>query len=354
MSDVIVIGGGIAGVATAARLAPHAHVTLLESEAHLGYHASGRSAAMFEENYGAPAVCALSRASRVHFETGDYLSPRGIMILSRAHETEAFEADMQALHCAEIDMDTARQMVPILADTVTRAAYHAEAEDIDTDRLIQDFARIIRANGGVIQTGSTVSKITRRDGKWQVMADGTFSAPILINAAGAWADHIAKLAGVAPIGLTPCRRSMARMPAPGGHDVQRWPMFFGPGETWYAKPDAGKLIVSPAEEDATAPQDAWADDMIIAEGIARYQGFVSEPVNRVETTWAGLRTFAPDRQLVLGPDPDQPSFIWCAGQGGYGFQTAPAASQLVADLTLGHVPAIDAEVAAALHPKRFR
>jgi len=147
---------------------------------------------------------------------------------------------------------------------------------------------------------------------------------------------------------------MARMPAPGGHDPASWPMIIGAGETWYAKPDAGKWIVSPAEEDPVdAPHDAWADDMVLAEGIARYQPFVTEDVTRVETTWAGLRTFSPDRTLVLGRDAAEPDFIWCSGQGGYGFQTAPAASQLLADLIAGRAPALPPEIVAALSPERF-
>ena len=147
---------------------------------------------------------------------------------------------------------------------------------------------------------------------------------------------------------------MARLPAPGGHALRDWPIFFGVGETWYAKPDAGALLVSPADEDPVEPHDAWADDMVLAEGLARYSAMVTEPVTRVLTSWAGLRSFSPDRALVLGPDPDAPEFIWCAAQGGYGFQTAPAASQLLADLVMGRTPGLAADVVASLTPDRFR
>ena len=147
---------------------------------------------------------------------------------------------------------------------------------------------------------------------------------------------------------------MARLPAPGGHDVSAWPMFFGVGESWYAKPDAGALLVSPADEDPVEPHDAWADDMVLAEGVARYEEMVTTPVERLLTSWAGLRSFAPDRALVLGPDPAEPDFIWCAAQGGYGFQTAPAASQLVADLTLGRSSEFSSEVLSQLTPERLR
>ena len=175
----------------------------------------------------------------------------------------------------------------------------------------------------------------------------------MINAAGAWVDEIAQLAGIAPLGFTPNRRSMVRIPAPGGHDVTKWPMLFGPGESWYAKPDAGKLLVSPAEEHATTPHDAWADDMVLAEGIARYEAHVTEPVTRVEHSWAGLRTFSPDRSLVIGFAPQDRGFFWLAGQGGYGMQSSPAASQLAADLITGQTPQIDAQAVAALDPARF-
>jgi glycine/D-amino acid oxidase-like deaminating enzyme len=161
------------------------------------------------------------------------------------------------------------------------------------------------------------------------------------------------MAAVRPIGLTPFRRSMARIPAPHGIDVSSWPMVFGTGETFYFKPDAGALIVSPAEEHPMDPHDAWADEMVLAEGLARYEEHVTEPVTRLLASWAGLRTFAPDRVPVIGFDPAVPDFVWLAGQGGYGFQTAPAASRLAADLIGGRTPGIDPGTVAALSPVRF-
>lgn len=351
MSDIIVIGGGIAGVSAAARLSPHAHVTLIEGEDALGYHASGRSAALFEKNYGSPSVIALNYASEA--DQQPYLSPRGFMLLGRAGEEDAFEADANTFKSPEISVEEARAHVPILNDTITRAAYHSGALDIDTDRMIQDFAKTVRANGGQVLTGNAVTAISF-DKTWSVRCGNeTLTADLLVNAAGAWADQVAVMAEIMPVGITPLRRSMARIPAPGGHDVSRWPIFFGVGETWYAKPDAGALLVSPADEDPVDPHDAWADDMVLAEGLDRYASHVTEPVTRVETSWAGLRSFAPDRTLVLGQDPENVRFIWCAGQGGYGFQTAPAASQLVADLTLGRPPEVDAATAKSLSPARF-
>jgi D-arginine dehydrogenase len=357
MDDFLIIGGGIAGVSAAARLAAHGRVTLLEAEPALGYHASGRSAALFEATYGKPSTVALNRASYDFHasEAGGFLTPRGLLVVGGTDEEATFRRDLDLMGLEPITVEAARALVPILNPAaVAFAATHAEAWDIDTDRLIQHFARLARGNGQVV-TKAPVIAIRRTATGWAVRAgDAVHEARILVNAAGAWADRIASLAGLAPLGLTPLRRSMARIPAPGGRDVSRWPMIFGAGESWYAKPDAGKLIVSPADEDPAEPHDAWADDMVLAEGLARYEARVTEPVTRVETSWAGLRTFAPDRGLVLGPDPLDRAFVWCAGQGGYGFQTSPAASALLAARVAGTRPDLPPDVVSALSPDRFR
>ncbi|WP_170395327.1 NAD(P)/FAD-dependent oxidoreductase [Ruegeria arenilitoris] len=356
MIDFLVIGGGIAGLSAGARLSYHGRVTVLEAEDAFGYHASGRSAALFEENYGPPSVVALNRASAAFMraENGGYLTPRDLMLVGRKDQAEIFERDVHDLNMQVIPTAQALARVPILnPDTLGFAALSSGAFDIDTDRLLQDFARTIRGNGGDVVTKARVTAI-RKDGRWVVEAGEVFEARILINAAGPWVDEIAVMAGIAPIGIIPKRRSMARLPAPGGHDLSGWPMMLGAGETWYAKPDAGKLLVSPCEADPVPPQDAYADDMVLAEGLARYEEMVTEPVTRVEVNWAGLRSFAPDGTLVLGPDPSDPSFVWSAGQGGYGFQTSPAASQLVADLTTGATSELDPEIIAALSPERLR
>ncbi|WP_298803815.1 FAD-binding oxidoreductase [uncultured Lentibacter sp.] len=357
MHDIIVIGGGIAGTSVAARLAPHAKVLLLEAETALAYHASGRSAALYESNYGLPSTVALSKASSAYFHTanGGYLSPRGLMIIARQDERDAFQQDSNTLGLEPISPAEALDLLPILdPETLAHASYHAAAWDIDTDRMVQDFARELRAHGGELKLGAPVRSIVRNSAGWCLETPtGRYEAKLLVNAAGAWVDELAKLAGLAPLGFTPLRRSMARIPAPGGHDVSSWPMVFGVGESWYAKPDAGALIVSPAEEDPMPPMDAWADDMVLAEGLARYEAHVTEPVTRIEANWAGLRTFSPDRALTIGFHSESPDFFWHAGQGGYGFQTAPAASQLAADLILGRSCDIDATMRAALSPERF-
>ncbi|MFN6977931.1 MAG: NAD(P)/FAD-dependent oxidoreductase, partial [Gemmobacter sp.] len=311
--DFCIIGGGIAGLSAASALSDLGRVVLLEAEDAFGYHSSGRSAALYEPNYGAPPNRALAAASGDALRAAGVLSPRGLLMVATADDLEAFEADTPHLGMDRVGADAAREMVPILSPDIVDAAFTASAWDIDTDRLLQGHARAIRAAGGETRTGARVTAIARTVQGWRVTAGDDVEARVLVNAAGAWVDGIAALSGVQPIGIVPHRRSMARIPAPGGHDVARWPMLFGPGETWYAKPDAGALIVSPAEEEATEPHDAWADDMVLAEGIARYEAYVTEPVTRLIGNWAGLRSFAPDRVLVLGRDPGDPAFLWCAG-----------------------------------------
>ncbi len=356
MDDFLIIGGGIAGLSVGARLSALGRVCLLESEDTLGYHASGRSAALYEPNYGTPAVVALSRASGdfFHRQTG-LLTPRGLMVIGAAGEEEAAERDIRALGMEPLGFDEARELVPVLRrEAVTRIGYHAKAWDIDTDRLLQLFAREIRANGGQVLTRQRVTGIRRSESGWQVRAgERAFEARRLVNAAGAWADEVARMAGIAPIGITPMRRSMARVAAPEGLDTARWPMLIGAGESWYAKPDAGALLISPADETPVEPHDAWAEDLTLAQGIAAYEACVTAPVTRMLANWAGLRSFAADRVLVIGPDAADASFLWMAGQGGYGFQTAPAASRLLADLAGGRAPALDAATCAALSPARF-
>ncbi len=352
--DILIIGGGIAGVSAAAALAPDAQVVLVEAEAALAHHASSRSAALYEPHYGAAPVVALSLASGDAFRASGWLSPRGIMMVAGAGEEEVFARDAAAMRLGEVPVAEARARVPILSPALTRAAIADHAWDIDTDAMVQGYARAARAAGAQVLLRAGVTAI-RRDGPgWRVTtAAGEVTAAVIVNAAGPWADAVAGLAGVAPLGLQPLRRSMARIPAPAGMDVGGWPMVFGPGESWYMKPDAGALIVSPAEEHPMPPHDAFACDMVLAEGLARYEAAVTAPVTRLLANWAGLRTFAPDRVPVIGRDPGLPSFFWLAGQGGYGFQTAPAAARLAADLLAGRAPTADAALVRALSPARF-
>ena len=355
MTDFLIIGGGVGGTSAGAALSKHGTVTLLETETALAYHASGRSAALFEENYGKPSTVALNAASRAYHVANDLLTPRGLMAVGTANSVDAFQADQAMMRLKTLSPSEAKAIVPILnTDLVTHAAWDTDAWDLDTDRMIQGYARTIRGNSGTLHTNTGVSTIKRTTTGWTVTTkQGDFSGAILVNAGGPWADQIAAMAGIKPIGLTAYRRSIGRIPAPSGHDMTTWPMIFGAGETWYCKPDAGALIVSPADEHAMDPHDAYADDMTLAEGFARFEAHVTEPVTRLLSSWAGLRTFSPDRTLVLGPDSSDASFIWCAGQGGYGMQSSPAAGQLLADLVNAKTPAIDAGAVAALHPARF-
>jgi glycine/D-amino acid oxidase-like deaminating enzyme len=355
MIDVLIIGGGIAGLSAAARLAPHVSVTLLEAERHMGFHSSSRSAAAYLPGYGTPGVSAMITASRAHFEAEGLLKPRGFMLLARPGEEAALEREIAAEGHQPISCEDAIARVPILRpETLAAAALQPDVFDLDADALLQAEARSARAAGAKIVTDARIEALSWDGSHWQVTTPrGAWQARRVINAAGAWADGLAQMAGLRPKGITPHRRSVARLPAPGGHDVTDWPFIEGIGERWYAKPDAGAWLVSPAEQDPIAPMDAWADDMVLAEGLARYEEMVTEPVTRMLANWAGLRSFVPDRDFVLGPDPDNPAFVWCAGQGGNGLQTAPAASKLLADLVLDRPTELPADLVATQSPARF-
>ncbi|MCC5987311.1 MAG: FAD-binding oxidoreductase [Pararhodobacter sp.] len=357
MSDFLIIGGGVAGLSAGAQLAALGDVVVVEAEAQTGYHASGRSAALYEAEYGAPATVALARASGEALAEMGALSPRGLMVVGQAHERDAFEQDCAALQLTRISPGEALQLVPILnRERVAMAAHSDAAQNIDTDLVLQTCARHIREKGGQIRTNAPVTAIRATAQGWEVtLGNGeTIVARQIVNAAGAWADRVAQLAGLPGIGLQPLRRSIAQLPAPAGHDIRAWPMTVSAGETWYAKPEAGKLLVSPADEDPVEPHDAWADDMVIAEGLARYEEMVTVPVTRVEVTWAGLRSFSPDRAPVLGSDPLNPAFLWCAGQGGQGFLSAPGAARVMAEAAGGTASGFSPEIIAALSPARYR
>ncbi|MET4102894.1 D-arginine dehydrogenase [Roseovarius sp. MBR-78] len=363
MTDIIVIGGGIAGVSAAAECArAGASVTVLESEPQIGYHATGRSAAIFIRNYGNATLRALNAAAEPIFEQpGEIsdtpiLSPRGELMIASEDELPVLDAYLDgALGVERLTGREAAAIVPILRpERIAGAMIERAARGIDVDLLLQGYARMLRARAGRIVTGAAVKALRREAGQWHVeTAQGTFTAPTVVNAAGAWADDVAALAGLPRLGLQPYRRSAAIIPAPEGHETEHWPIFGSIAETWYAKPEAGKLMVSPADEDPVDPHDAWPDDMVLAEGLHRFEQAVTHEVTRVEHSWAGLRTFAPDRTPVAGADPRATGFFWLAGQGGYGVQTAPALSQLSAALLSGAAPVLDAATRAALAPDRF-
>jgi D-arginine dehydrogenase len=355
--DFLIIGAGIAGLSAAVELSALGHVLVLEGEDAPGYHASGRSAALFDGNYGAAPVVALSEASLPELQAaGGLLSERGIMFVAAAHQAVEFAGLVSDHQLQVLNFEQAARRVPLLKPgAVAFAGYTDQAWDMDTDLMLQGYARVLRAAGGRVECRQQVNAITRVAEGWLVrtVSGAEYRARNIVNAAGAWADQLAVMAGIKPIGITPMRRSMARIPAPGGLDVKSWPMVVAVDMSFYCKPDAGSLIVSPAEEDLVEPHDAWADDMVLAEGLARYEEMVTEPVTRLESSWAGLRSFAPDEVLVLGPSLQDERFVWAAGQGGYGFQTAPASARLIADLVAGRVPELAPDMVRALSAERF-
>lgn len=353
----------MAGISAAARLSEHLDVTVLEGEADLGYHSTGRSAAIFIRNYGNKTLRALNVASEPELTHPDgisdrsLLSPRGELLIATEQDMPVLEAyldsadDMERLTALE-----ASKLVPILnTDRLVGAAIESSAQEIDVDRMLQGYARLATAQGAKIIRKAKVTACRKSDGIWQVeTSQGNYETPVVINAAGAWADEVAQMAGVAQLGFVGMRRSMAVIPAPDGHDVSKWPLFAAASEDFYAKPDAGTLLVSPADEDPVDPHDVWADDMVLAEGLDRYEKAVTVPVTRVLHSWAGLRTFAPDRTPVVGYDPQAAGFFWLAGQGGYGIQTAPALSRLVMNLITQTNPNLGQAIVTALSPDRFK
>ncbi|WP_343714298.1 FAD-binding oxidoreductase [Inquilinus sp.] len=368
--DIAVIGGGIAGASLARAAANGRRVLLLERESQPGYHSSGRSAALFSETYGNAVVRALSTGSREFLSAppedfaGFVLTrPRGAMHVGRPGQEAAIREEAEALAALvpsvrEIGAADALAQVPVLRPGgVAGAVFEPEALDIDTNGMLQGSLRGLRRQGGEVRTGAEVTALVPLPGGgWRVETTaGTVEAGIVVNAAGSWADAIAALAGVAPVGLVPKRRTAFLFEAPG-HDVDGWPLVVDLDETFYIKPDAGKLLGSPADETPSPPCDAQAEEIDVAVAADRIEGATTLQIRRLTHRWAGLRSFVADKTPVLGFDPAAPGFFWCAGQGGYGFQTAPAMARLGAALLRGDpVPEDLARLgvtAAALAPGR--
>ena len=305
-TDVIVIGGGIAGIGVAAMLSDSCQVVIIERESQCGYHTTGRSAAMHVPSYGPPAMRRLTEASEAYLasppdelNTGSLLSNRGEMLIGRPGEEALLDAAVaESPTHQRLTVTDALDLVPILdASRVCGAVYEPIARDIDVDRLLQSWHRLVLNRGGSVQTDAAVTAVRRIGNVWQVIAgDMSVEAPVVVNAAGAWAGAIAVMAQQQPIALQPCRRSAGLLPA-SNFPVEmqsrflQWPMFAGVKEDWYARPMSGKLMVSPADEDPVDPHDAFADDMRLAEGIENFEQMVTIEVTRVENTWGGLRTF---------------------------------------------------------------
>jgi len=345
--DTIVIGAGIAGASAAYELAADRKVLVLERESQPGYHATGRSAALFHDTYGKGAVVKLTRASRGFYEKppegfteAELLTPRGVLIFGRADQRAKLEASQRESEKAGVSArlvsrDEAVALVPVLRPDYIAVAVHEPAVmDLDAHAIHQGFLKGLRRRGGRVVTDADVTAVKRTGGEWTVDTPaGSFAAPAVVNAAGAWGDEIARLAGVRPVGLSPKRRTAFMVATE--HDARTWPAAIDADEAFYIKPDAGQLLASPANEDAMPPHDVQAEEMDIAIAIDRIETATTLQVRKIGRKWAGLRSFVADRVMVAGYDDAAPGFFWLVGQGGYGFQTGPALARATAALVAG-------------------
>ncbi len=350
-ADFIVIGAGIAGSSAAAELAGKGRVVVLERESQPGYHTTGRSAAMYEPVYGPPLVRKLILASHDYLSSppegfceGPILTPRGSLHLFRPGQDEYFEEarediasvvpDHQVLDRAGIE-----SRIPVVRpDFADRAIYFDASEDIDVHALHQGYLRFMKSAGGELVVNAEVEGISRSDGggDWLVSTRaGNYAAPVLVNAAGAWCDVVAEMAGVAPIGLQPRRRNAVLVNLPDGMDPSNWPVTFCDDPLFYCKPDAGRLMVSPADEIPSPPCDARPEEIDIAIALDRLETATTIPIGKPEHDWAGLRSFVEDEMLVAGFDADAEGFFWLTGQGGFGIETSPTMMEITGALISG-------------------
>lgn len=354
--DFAVIGAGIAGASLAAELAAHASVVLLEAEERPGYHATGRSAAFWEQCYGGPEIVPLTLASGPYLREHRFLSNRGALYIARESESgllDGFMARFGPTGAAieRIGRAAMAAIIPGLRAEWTGAVWEPECADIDVAGLHQHYLGLGRRRGVVLETRARLSQAVRHGDRWLLSCENgpAFSASILANAAGAWADDVALMAGVAPLGIAPLRRTVAQLrtdPAPPA-DL---PLVLDIAGRFYFKPEAGRLWLSPHDEAPSPPCDAAPEELAVAEAIERFEAVTDWRIEAVERRWAGLRSFAPDRLPVYGLDSRVEGFAWFAGQGGYGIQTAPAAARLTAQLLLGRErDAMTAGLDAALY-----
>lgn len=368
-ADFLVVGGGIAGASLAWALSPANSVTLLEAEQQPGFHATGRSAAFFSEIYGNETIRALTAASRNFFASppagfcdGPLLSPRDCLIVAAADrlgdlQTQFAELSAHSDAIKNESADFALERVPVLRrERVAGCIWEPDSQRIDVHTLLQGYLRGFRRRGGTVVTSAKVESAHRRGDEWTVgTTAGEFRGRVLVNAAGAWADQVAERAGASTLGLQPMRRTVAVIETDERGDSESWSAVTDFDESYYFMPEAGQLLLSPADETPTLAGDAYPDDVDVAIAVDRFEATTTLNVRRVAQQWAGLRTFAPDRVPVVGFDPAVPDFFWCAAQGGYGIQTAPAMARLGAALaSRATVEAgLAAVAAAALTPGRF-
>ena len=354
--DVAIVGAGIAGASLAAELAPRASVLLLEAEDQPGYHATGRSAAFWSETYGGPQIQPLTTASGPWLRDHGLLTPRGELYLARPADRPALDrliAEFEGRVALERwPASEARRLVPRLAPDWSEALWMPSCEDIDVAGAHQLFLKHARQAGAELRCSTPFQSAVRHGDVWDVVSGGeSIAAAVLVNAAGAWADAVATTAGVPPIGIQAYRRTVVQLavdpPAPS--DL---PLVMAMDGSFYFKPEAGRLWLSPHDETPAEPGDAAPEELDVATAIDRFERATAWPIVRVERRWAGLRSFAADRLPVYGFDALAPGFFWCAGQGGFGIQTAPAAARLAANLLLGR-PAGEVDPTPYL-PDRFR
>jgi D-arginine dehydrogenase len=347
-ADFIVIGAGIAGISAAAELAADATVIVVEMEPQPGYHASGRSAAYFAAAYGKKIIrditaCCESflRKPPEGFTEVDLFRPRDCMFFGREGQKEkllAMQQDNPRLQW--LDSRAVCERVPVLSpDYIHGAMWDQKGGDLDVDALLQAFLRLFRRRGGKIFTSHPVSSLERSGALWTVTAGSQrFQAPIVVNAAGAWVERVAGMAGLESLGIEPLRRTALTIDAPAGQEIGDWPEMVDADEDFYFKPDAGQIMISPADETPSRPCDAQAEELDVAMGVHRFEQATGLDIQRVNHSWAGLRTFAPDRVFVAGFDPRAEGFFWLAGQGGYGVQSSAAMARLTRFLLTGAVP----------------
>lgn len=341
--DALIVGGGIAGASLGANLAPGLRVAVIEAESECGRHSTGRSAAFWLESYGGPAVAPLTAASRhfleappQSFSERGFLSPRGALHISETGWAELPDRlELRRLERAEIE-----QLLPGVRPEWRFAVLEPGCAAIDVAGLHAAYLRSFRRSGGVVRTGARLKSARWNDGRWTVELedDSTVTTAVLVNAAGAWADQVAAASGVRPLGIAPKRRTMVQLRV-GRSGLRKLPLVIDAEERFYFKGEGDRTVwLSPHDEIDTNPCDAAPEEIDVAVAIDRFERVVDWPIEAVERSWAGLRTFAPDRAPVFGYDRDLPSFFWFAGQGGFGIQTAPAAAWLAAAVLVGDEP----------------
>ncbi|MBU2586661.1 MAG: FAD-binding oxidoreductase [Alphaproteobacteria bacterium] len=359
--DFAVIGAGMAGASIAAELAPHARVLLIEAEDAPGYHATGRSAAFREECYGGPGVVPLTLASGGYLEEHGFLTPRGALYVGRGEDRPAMDAFFTTFAGTGVTIErlssaTLADKVPHIRPDWSEALYQPACADIDVAGLHQHYLGAARRHGVQVVCRARVAGIDRHDGVSTITSEGgeEWRAATVVNAAGAWVDDVARIAGVRPIGISPLRRTVAVLRV-APHAPADLPLVLDINGGFYFKPDNGRLWLSPHDEVPSDPCDAAPEEIDVAIAIDQFQQVTDWRIEAVERRWAGLRSFAPDRLPVYGVDPGQPGFFWFAGQGGFGIQTAPAAARLGAQLLLGQgADAMTARIDPAMYaPGRF-